>query len=149
MKLGPRLPLLYPPPKHPLEGSAKKWNMGPGTGENGLYSLAESKSKKEADLKEKYGADLGRLDLERVHQLEDLSSPLSSGRPNLKKSKKVLLPSAPEIGFGGGRTFRAGGGEEASKSDVDIVFDDEDGATLAPAYRKAMRHSLAGADTYG
>jgi hypothetical protein len=142
---------------------AKKWNTtSAATGENGLYSLAEMKIKKEAELKEMYGADFGGVEMQRMQQLEMLasnSSPLG-GAKGRKKSKALVSvnmprPSAPPMLFGAGRAAVGGGGGVKEETDDDGdddmgfgLFDNGDGATVV-SDAKAMQHSLAGSDTYG
>ena len=143
---------------------AKKWNtIDTINGENGLYSLAELKAKKEAEQKE-HGLDVIMQRRERPE-----------GFPSVKKMKTA---SAPQWGHGGGgrppppampagpassdrfrsasaERFRglsaAVGGQVDADDDEDMglgLFEEGDGATLAPS-AKAMQHSLAGSDTYG
>jgi hypothetical protein len=128
---------------------AKKWNnTNAANGENGLYSLAELKAKKEAEQKE-YGIDVIR---ERDEWLEE------SKTGGLRKKAKQLTPSRPPVASAmpaRSMRFRTADRNRSQEYGIDVdegpdfgLVDDGDGATLAPG-AQAMQHSLVGSDTYG
>jgi hypothetical protein len=148
---------------------ARKYNAM--VGENGLYSLAELKAKKEAEEKE-YGIEVVQA-RDRAQLIDQLSKTGGGGGGPKSKNKsvggilqrqsrsaptpppmvsaQVALPwrAASSAAYGHGGTIKSA--EEASESDVDMgfgLFEGGDETTLAPG-AKAIQHSLAGSDTYG
>lgn len=136
---------------------AKKSNIR--NGENGLYSLAELKAKKEAEQKE-YGIDVV---IDRRKRDEPSLKTHAYKAKQLSGASFDPLPVAPASLSAGSRAgsvrWKQRGGthvaikEEEDDDDCDEANEEADqrhgdGATLVPG-AQAMQHSLAGSDTYG
>lgn len=143
----------------------KKSHIHACNGENGLYSLAELKAKKEAEQKE-YGIDVGReRERERIHRcrFQSRNSPPEMAQPPGFMPSVVpgqpqppgFIPSAPVrqsasrfIGSASSRSSAEEKRKNEDSSDEDMGFGLFDNDTLVPG-AQAIQHSLAGSDTYG
>lgn len=133
---------------------AKQWNTtGLERGENGLYSLAEVKAKREAEKKE-YGCDIAEermraREIEPVRLYKSKSKPggssFSGSMPRSSSFALVGSQAAPAYGGGAQKKY----GSSSVEKDMDSgILEDGDETTLEGA-GKTIQHSLAGSDTYG